>query len=246
MNKPRLLQPNEIGVRVKKENKDTVTLVLYVTARAAMNILDETFGADNWQRQHETIDGKLFCSVGVRTENGDWIWRQDVGTESYTEKEKGQATDSFKRACVNFGIGRELRTSPKIYFPKNCINYYTNDNGVSKIADTFVVDDINYDDDGAIETVVIRAKKTNSFKVFGEEAKPEETFEALSVEYYAKSKSGRGAIREDQISLIQKEEERTGKKVKLEDLKVESLSDLTEAKAIAILKKLKKLSDKAE
>ncbi|NOW12590.1 hypothetical protein B0H35_000004 [Clostridium acetobutylicum] len=48
-----------------------------------------------------------------------WISKQDVGTESNTEKEKGQASDSFKRACFNFGIGRELYTSPFIWIGLN-------------------------------------------------------------------------------------------------------------------------------
>ena len=46
-----------------------------------------------------------------------WIAKQDVGTVSFTEKEKGQASDSFKRACVNWGIGRELYTAPFIWIP---------------------------------------------------------------------------------------------------------------------------------
>ena len=81
-----------------------------------MNILDETVGAGNWQRDHKEIKGNLYCGVGIwDKEKSQWVWKWDCGTESTTEKEKGEASDSFKRACVNAtGVGRELYTSPNI------------------------------------------------------------------------------------------------------------------------------------
>jgi len=121
MNKIRTLNANEIDVRVQSVAKDDrgAILLLYKDARVDMNILDETFGPSNWQRSHEVIDGKLFCNVGIRFEREDgtfdWVYKQDVGIESYNEKEKGQASDSFKRACFNWGIGRELYTAPFIW-----------------------------------------------------------------------------------------------------------------------------------
>lgn len=121
MTKIRTLNANEIDVRVQSVAKDDrgAILLLYKDARVDMNILDETFGPSNWQRSHEVIDGKLFCNVGIRVEREDgtfdWVYKQDVGIESYTEKEKGQASDSFKRACFNWGIGRELYTAPFIW-----------------------------------------------------------------------------------------------------------------------------------
>lgn len=118
------LKANEIDVRLgvpKDKTKDKsqikyelgYSLLLYKDARVDMSILDETFGMENWQRKHEFKDGKLYCSVGIKF-NNEWVWKEDVGTESNTEAEKGQASDSFKRACVNWGIGRELYTSPYI------------------------------------------------------------------------------------------------------------------------------------
>lgn len=81
-----------------------------------MKILDETVGAENWKRNHELINGNLFCNVSIYDEaKKEWVTKQDVGTESYTEKEKGQASDAFKRACFNWGIGRELYTAPFIW-----------------------------------------------------------------------------------------------------------------------------------
>lgn len=116
MEKFRALAETEIDCRVSTCSEKGVSLLLYKDARCDMKILDETVGAENWQRRHEVINGNLFCNVGIRVD-GEWVWKQDVGTESYTEKEKGQASDSFKRACFNWGIGRELYTAPFIWIP---------------------------------------------------------------------------------------------------------------------------------
>jgi len=118
----RLLRPDEVEVRIGQKigkKKDGISLLLYKNARADMNILDETVGAENWQRAQEIVGGNLYCNVGIWVNRrgdgyGDWVWKQDVGTESNTEKEKGQASDAFKRACSNWGIGRELYTSPRM------------------------------------------------------------------------------------------------------------------------------------
>lgn len=107
---------NEIDFRVQSVNKGGyATILAYKDARVDMNRLDAVYGVDGWQKKYDLIDGKLFCSVGVYSEKlQQWIWKQDVGTESNTEKEKGQASDAFKRACFNLGIGRELYDYPII------------------------------------------------------------------------------------------------------------------------------------
>ena len=107
---------NEIDFRVQSVNKGGyATILAYKDARVDMNRLDAVYGVDGWQKKYDLIDGKLFCSVGVYSEKlQQWIWKQDVGTESNTEKEKGQASDAFKRACFNLGIGRELYDYPLI------------------------------------------------------------------------------------------------------------------------------------
>ena len=111
----RTLRADEIELRVGNAFSTGYSLLLYKDARCDMNILDETLGAENWQRDHKEIKGNLYCGVGVwDKEKSQWIWKWDCGTESNTEKEKGEASDSFKRACVNCGIGRELYTSPNI------------------------------------------------------------------------------------------------------------------------------------
>lgn len=106
------LRPDEIDVRVGSVTAKGASLLLYKDARCDMNILDETYGPEGWQRKHEVINGNLYCGIGIwNAEIEQWVWKWDCGTESYTEKEKGEASDSFKRAAFNVGIGRELYTA---------------------------------------------------------------------------------------------------------------------------------------
>ena len=164
----RNLRADEIDVRIGSVNRGGASLLLYKDARADMNILDETVGPLNWQRKHEVIDGKLFCTISVfDPDKNQWISKQDVGTESYTEKEKGQSSDSFKRACVNLGIGRALYTAPNIFFFTSQLDKYTIENGKPKCYDTFSVVDIQYDDNNNIANVTIRNNSNAITLTFG-------------------------------------------------------------------------------
>ena len=133
------LTEHDIEVRVGSLSAKGCSLLLYKDARCDMGILDETVGAENWQRRHYECKGNLFCSVGIKC--GEWIWKDDCGTESFTEKEKGEASDSFKRACVNWGIGRELYTAPFIWVKAENINL-TDKNGKQVTYDKFAVEKI--------------------------------------------------------------------------------------------------------
>lgn len=138
----RLLRENDIECRVAQVDKNLkwCSVLLYKNARVDMNVLDETYGPMNWQRRHEVIDGKLFCTVSVYDKNkNQWVSKQDVGVESNTEAEKGQASDAFKRACFNFGIGRELYTAPKIF-----VNLTQGDIANGKVRAHFNVKEIGY------------------------------------------------------------------------------------------------------
>lgn len=117
MKEIRTLTAAEIDCRVGMVSQRTkkVSILLYKNARVDMAILDELVGPENWQRDHKEIKGNLYCGVGINTEAAGWAWKWDCGVESNTEKEKGEASDSFKRACVNWGIGRELYTAPSIW-----------------------------------------------------------------------------------------------------------------------------------
>lgn len=110
------LTSDDIEIRIAMCKQNGVSLLLYKDARCDMRILDETVGAFGWQRKHDEYKGVSYCSVGIYdADTQQWIWKQDAGAESFSEKEKGEASDSFKRACFNWGIGRELYTSPFIW-----------------------------------------------------------------------------------------------------------------------------------
>ncbi len=134
------LRADEIEVRVGSIKKDGtgLSLLLYKDARCDMAILDETVGAENWQRDHFECKGNLFCRVGVRYKD-EWIWKADCGTESNTEKEKGESSDSFKRGCVCHGIGRELYSAPFIWVNSQNCKIYKNQKGTFKCDDDFCV-----------------------------------------------------------------------------------------------------------
>lgn len=139
------LTANEIEVRIGQQRDSGLSLLLYKDARCDMAILDETVGVQFWQREHYECKGNLFCRVGIKVrknENdaGEWVWKSDCGAESNTEKEKGEASDSFKRACVNWGIGRELYTAPFIWIA-NGKGFYSLDKK-GKCRDKFVVESI--------------------------------------------------------------------------------------------------------
>lgn len=138
----RALTADDIECRVSTVSDKGCSLLLYKDARCDMKILDETVGAENWKRSHELINGNLFCNVSIWDEGKkEWVTKQDVGTESYTEKEKGQASDAFKRACFNWGIGRELYTAPFIWIKSGNVTL-TQKNGKSTTYDKFRVTQI--------------------------------------------------------------------------------------------------------
>lgn len=109
----RTLRADEIDCRVAQVTDKSIGLLLYKDARCDMNILDETVGPMRWQREHSRDNAN--CRVGIYDPDMGWVWKEDTGTESNTEAEKGLASDSFKRACFNWGIGRELYTAPRIW-----------------------------------------------------------------------------------------------------------------------------------
>lgn len=150
----RTLRADEIECRVATANKQSgASLLLYKDARADMIILDETVGAENWTRRHTRDNANCIVSIWD-SEKSQWIDKEDTGTESNTEKEKGLASDSFKRACVNWGIGRELYTAPFIWVNADKINWYSK-NGKDYPKDRFKVKEIEYDESRNICRLVI-------------------------------------------------------------------------------------------
>lgn len=122
MNEIRLLNADEIEVKIKQVGEKGVIALLYKTARTDMAILDETFGPSNWTNDYKEIKGNLYCGIGVYMYDvNEWVWRWDCGIESRADEEgnekKGEASDAFKRAGTRWGIGRELYTAPFIFIP---------------------------------------------------------------------------------------------------------------------------------
>ena len=151
----RTLNADEIECRVSTAKENGVSLLLYKDARCDMRILDETVGQYGWQRDHKDIKGVVYCGVGLR-DNNEWIWKWDAGAESYTEKEKGEASDSFKRACFNWGIGRELYTAPFIWVKDAKMEER---NGKLVCKDNFSVKDIEYTDGKITKLTIINQKQ---------------------------------------------------------------------------------------
>lgn len=156
----RKLRADEIECRIGQIKENGLTLLLYKDARVDMDVLDETVGPLNWKREH-TRDNKN-CIVSIWDEDKkEWVSKEDVGKESNTEAEKGLASDSFKRACVNWGIGRELYSAPFIWIKAE-------DARIAKIGDKFRCYDkfevvkLTYTKNGDIDGLAIRNAKTGS------------------------------------------------------------------------------------
>lgn len=158
----RELKADEIDVRVAQCNDKGVSLLLYKDARCDMRILDETVGVENWQNKFYENKGILFCSLGINTNYyntnlGDrWIWKDDAGTESNQEAEKGNASDARKRSGFAWGIGRSLYTAPQIF-----VSFENGDakkimkNNKPTTKDKFVVEKIAYDDEKIVGLAII-------------------------------------------------------------------------------------------
>ena len=168
------LRADEIECRVAQAKENGVSLLLYKDARCDQNILDETVGPMNWQRHHGRENANCIVSIWD-DQKMDWIQKEDTGTESNTEKEKGLASDSFKRACFNWGIGRELYTAPFIWIKAaDCTALKARADGKSwQCFDTFEVDSIEIQNKRIVGLAI---KNTRSGKIcftLGSTAAPE-------------------------------------------------------------------------
>lgn len=164
MNEFRTLNANEIDCRIATINQKGLSLLLYKDARVDQNILDETVGKMNWQRHHSRENAN--CTVSIwDEEKKQWIEKEDTGTESFTEKEKGLASDSFKRACFNWGIGRELYSAPFIWIKAEDAEIKQGGNGKFQCFDKFIVEQILYDENRNIVALSVK-NKTQNKRVF--------------------------------------------------------------------------------
>ncbi len=167
--KTRLLKASEIECRAGVISNKGLSLLLYKDARADQRILDETFGIFGWKRSHQSINGDLYCTVEIfDKETGMWVSKQDAGAAGRSEKEreKSLASDSFKRACFNWGIGRELYTAPFIWIPAERTEIQER-GGKFCCNDRFSVATIAYNDERAISSISITNSKYKVVYVMG-------------------------------------------------------------------------------
>ena len=155
----RYLEPHEIEIRIGSTSKDKTKamLLLYKNARVDMDILDETYGSENWQSNYERIGDVLYCSIGVyNKESATWVWKQSNGIESQGTGEtdpnnsKGEASDAFKRSGFMWGIGRELYKWKKLWVTWNGNKY-----------EEYSVEKIEYTEQGEPKSLIIKDSKGN-------------------------------------------------------------------------------------
>jgi hypothetical protein len=166
----RLLKANEIDCRISQISEKGLALLLYKDARVDQNILDETVGCMNWQRKH--LRDNANCIVEIwDADKKQWVAKEDTGKESFTEAEKGLASDSFKRACFNWGIGRELYSAPFIWISSENADIKQGRNGKFVCYDNFIVEQILYNEERNIVALSIKNAKTNK-RVFVMDNRP--------------------------------------------------------------------------
>lgn len=181
--KSRFLNANEISCRVQMINGTGLNLLLYITSRAGQTLLDEMFGSLNWQDKYEVIDGDLFCTISVYNPViNQWVSKSDVGKAKPGEEEKSRASDAFKRACVKFGIARELYSVPFIWISSNDCKI-TEEKGKYKTRDTFKVTSVTYSLDGEIIGLEIINNRTGNivYKLFIDEKIDEVKIKTLNI-----------------------------------------------------------------
>lgn len=154
----RELKAEEIECRVGTCSAKGVSLLLYKDARVDRAVLDETVGAFNWQCTFSEHKGTLFCSVGIRADNGEWVWKEDAGSPSNMEAQKGEASDAFKRACFKWGIGKELYTAPFIWIPAQNCTIQQGRNGKPACYDRFAVEKIRVEGGRITGLSIVNAK----------------------------------------------------------------------------------------
>lgn len=171
----RTLRADEIDVRVAMVKEKGVSLLLYKDARCDMNILDEAVGAMNWKREHTRDNANCIVSIWDERKQ-QWVSKEDTGKESFSEKEKGLASDSFKRACVNWGIGRELYTAPFIWIKAEDTEIKSY-NGKFSCSDSFAVEKIAYDEAKNITGLSIKNSRGKRVFVWQKQVKGDKNHE---------------------------------------------------------------------
>ena len=217
----RNLTENEIDVRIARVTEKGVALLLYKNARTDSSILDETVGAEKWQDRFYECKGNLYCSVGIKC-GDEWIWKDDCGAETYTEKEKGEASDAFKRACFKWGIGKELYTSPFIWVNAEDLKEFAK----GKCNDKFRVKHIVTENKKIVQLVIYNEKKRCDCFSYGMPKSNNDDFSD-------------NKITQEQIEALKAADQNRVAKA-LSYFKKSSVGELTFDEAAQILRQLKK------
>ncbi len=254
----RLLKADEIECRIATINEKGLSLLLYKDARVDQRILDETFGIFGWKRSHQCIDGNLYCTVEIYDkDSGEWISKQDVGTMSYSEKEKGQASDSFKRACFNWGIGRELYSAPFIWIPAGTAAIQSKESDSRNkekkyyCYDRFSVSSIEYNGDREISSLVIVNEKGQAVYAMKNKDTVRKAVDGKAAEATGSQKKGKQKSRLStaQMTSLMDELDRTGvavetvrERYKIQEM--DTMSDELYRKVMAALAKTQTAAEK--
>ena len=227
----RLLKAEEIDVRVGAIYDKGITLLLYKDARVDMNILDETYGPMNWKRKHVMYGDAMFCEVLIKDETTNkWVSKMDLGSPSFSEPLKGASSDAFKRACTNWGIGRELYTAPFIWIPIDKVEIKEGDKGKKTVKDSFIVQTIQYDEKKRCITGLVISNQKSQV-----------------VFQYMDLKQDRNKINKEQSAALLEELRRTGISLSavLKKHNLNKLSDMSPELWATAMEAMKNTADKA-
>lgn len=196
----RTLKANEIDVRVGNvaKNDSGFFLLLYKNARVDQTILDETVGQWNWQCKYYQVKNTMVCSVGIfNEERNEWLWKDNGGDDDYqAEQVKAELSDAFKRACFNWGIGRELYYSPKIWINQ--------DNENQPKTSHYSVKNIEYDENKRITRLTIINDKTKKVVfLYGEKEKSAQNVDLTPKNDTPQVNEERGSIDKNDLKTIQ-------------------------------------------
>jgi hypothetical protein len=100
-------EPEEVKVR-----SQTGRQLHYITARTAMNRLDNVLGPEGWWDEYVPGENSVLCRLTIRLSDGSLLTKCDAGgyagMADSGDDDKSGYSDAFKRAAVKFGVARYL------------------------------------------------------------------------------------------------------------------------------------------
>ena len=195
----RPLKANEIECRVGNVGKESngFYLLLYKNARVDQCILDDTVGQFGWQCKYYQVKNTMVCSVGIYSkEHQTWLWKDNGGDDDYqAEQVKAELSDAFKRACFNWGIGRELYYAPKIWVDITAFN---------TTKSRYSVKVIEYDENKRITNLAIINDKTKEVVfLYGKEDKVAQKGDLPPKQGDTSANEPKGSIDKNDLKTIQ-------------------------------------------